>query len=156
MKDLILLTKIKEKTYYCANSLAEEWDRKNKIGEEVKAPWKRRRQLWRHKKYFALLKIAFDNWTPGKIDSKYGTPEKNFDRFRKDLAILCGYYSIVVRLDGSTRVEADSISFAKMSEQTFRDLFSKTVDLLIKNVYNGKMTPEKMDDLVNKYLDFTR
>lgn len=156
MKDLIILTKIKEKTYYCANELAEEWDRKNKIGNEVKAPWKRRRQLWRHRKYFALLKIAFDNWTPRKIDSKYGTPEKNFDRFRKDLAILCGYYSVVVRLDGSTRVEADSISFAKMDEQTFRDLFSQTIDLLIKSVYKkDKMTPERMNELVDRYLSFT-
>ena len=156
MKNLIKLTKIKPKTYFCANELSEEWDRKNKIGDEVKSPWKRTRQLWRHRKYFALLNIAFDNWTPGKIDSKYGTPQKNFDRFRKDVAILCGFYTVVVRLDGSTRVEADSISFAKMDEQAFRDLYSKSVDLLIKSVYKkDNMTPERMNELVDQYLSFT-
>jgi len=154
MKDLIILTKIKPQTYYCSNELAVEWDKKNKIGDDVKAPWKRRRQLWRHKKYFALLNIAFENWEPGEINSKYGKPEKNFDRFRKDIAILCGFYSVVVRLDGSSRVEADSISFAKMDEQAFRDLYSKTVDLLIKNVYGGKITPERMNELVDQYLSF--
>ena len=154
-KNLIILTKIKPKTYYCSNDQAEEWDRKNNIGDEVKAPWKRTRQLWRHKKYFALLNVGFDNWNPGEINSKYGIPEKNFERFRKDIAILCGFYSVVVRLNGSTRVEADSISFSKMDEQTFRDLYSKTVDLLIRDVYGiGNMTPDRMDEMVNQYLGF--
>lgn len=155
MKNKVSLTKIKPKTYYIADEASEEWDRENKIGQTVTSIWKKRRQLWRHRKYFALLNIAFDNWQPGEINSKYGIPEKNFDRFRKDIAILCGFYSVAVRLDGSTRIEADSISFAKMDEQAFRDLYSKTIDLLITTVYKGKMTPERMNDLVDKYLSFT-
>ena len=156
MKNKVSLTKVKPKTYYIADEASEEWDRGIKIGQTITKIWKKRRQLWRHRKYFALLNIAFDNWTPGKIDSKYGTPQKKFDRFRKDVAILCGFYTVVVRLDGSTRVEADSISFAKMDEQAFRDLYSKSVDLLIKSVYKkDNMTPERMNKLVDQYLSFT-
>lgn len=151
----VSMIKIKPKTYMVSDEDSENWDKDIKIGEEVWAPFRKRRQLWRHKKWFALLKIAFDNWEPGEIDSKYGKPEKNFERFRKDIAILCGFYSVVVRLDGSTRVEADSISFSNMDEQTFRDLYSKTIDLLIKNIYGiGNMTEERMEQLVNTYLGF--
>ena len=106
------------------------------------------------KKYFALLKIGFDNWTPGLINSKYGIPEKNFKRFRADLTILAGYYETTIRLDGSVRVEPKSISFAGMEEEEFSELYSKTIDVLIKHVYNASMTPEEIDETVNKYLQF--
>ncbi len=107
-----------------------------------------------HRKYFALLNIGFDNWTPGEINSKYGVPEKNFDRFREDLAIMCGYFNLVIRLDGTSRPEAKSISFAKMDQEMFEDLYSKTINKLIKHVYNEKLSPDELNDIVEKYLQF--
>ena len=94
------------------------------------------------------------NWTPGKIDSKYGTPEKNFDRFRKDVAILAGFYDIVIRLDGSTRIEAKSISFSKMDQEEFDRLYQRTIDVFLKHIYGKDMTKEEIDELVEKYLSF--
>ena len=96
------------------------------------------------KKWFALLKIGYDNWEPGEINSQYGTPEKNFERFRKDVTILAGYYSIVVRLDGTTRVEADSVSFGSMDESQFSELYSKTIDVLLRRVYDSSMSAEQL------------
>jgi Protein of unknown function (DUF1367). len=107
------------------------------------------------RKWFALLKIGFDNWEPPKISSEYGTPEKNFERFRKDVIILCGYYNTVIRLDSSVRIEPKSVSFANMLEEQFADLYNKTIDLLIKRVYGGGMSPKDLDNIVNQYLDFT-
>ena len=132
----------------------EAWYRTVKLGSAVHGDFKRVRNAAFHRKYMALLNIGFDNWEPGEIDSKYGVPQKNFDRFRKDIAILCGYYDIVVRLDGTTRPEAKSISFAKMDDDTFADLYSKTIDVLLKNVYGKKMDAEKLNQVVEQYMGF--
>lgn len=91
---------------------------------------------------------------PGEIDSKYGTPEKNFDRFRRDVAILCGFFDVVIRLDGSTRIEAKSISFAKMGKEDFEELYSKTIDLFLAKIYNHSISEEELNRIVELYLSF--
>ena len=106
------------------------------------------------RKWFALLKVGFDNWVPAKIDSKYGVPEKNFERFRADIIILCGYYEVVVRLNGDVRIEARSVSFAKMEEEEFTELYNKTINVLLKHVYNSNMTAEALDNIVNACMSF--
>jgi hypothetical protein len=137
-----------------ADEASREWYEKVKHGEVVSGEFKKVRNYRFLKKLFALLKIGFDNWNPGEINSKYGQPEKNFDRFRADCIILAGFYETTIRLDGSVRVEPKSISFAKMSEEEFSELYSRTIDVLIKHVYNASMTPEEIDETVNKYLQF--
>ena len=127
---------------------------KIKIGAVIEAETKEVRNPKFHRQYFALLNVGFDNWSPGEIDSKYGTPAKNFERFRKDIAILCGYYDIVIRLDGSTRPEAQSISFAGMSQETFEDLYSKTIDVFLNKIYGEGSSAEEIDRIVSEYLRF--
>lgn len=83
-----------------------------------------------HKKFFALLNLAFDYWEPP--DNHVG--EKNFDQFRSDVIILCGFYHQWIRLDGTTRVTAKSIAFGSMTEEEFDKLFSKAIDVIIKHV----------------------
>ena len=133
-----------------------EWIESLKIGQTVHGHLSKmqKRNLAFHRKYFAMLNVAYDNWNPGEINSKYGVPQKNRKRFRKDLAILCGFYSVVIRLDGSTRIEADSISFAKMDDETFEKLYSKTIDVILEKVYSSQVTKEEMENLVNQYLRF--
>jgi len=133
----------------------EEWFNKLKIGAAVHGKFRKYRNLAFHRKYFALLNIAYENWTPGSIDSKYGVPEKNFDRFRADLIILSGYYDTTIRLDGSVRIEPRSVSFAKMDNEEFEKLYNRTIDVLIKHVYNSKMSKEEIEKLVEQYLQFT-
>ena len=133
---------------------SEKWYQKLRNGDMVHAEFKKYRHPMFHRKYFALLNIGFDNWQPGEINSKYGTPEKNFERFRKDIAILAGYFDLVIRLDGTSRPEAQSISFAKMDESEFQDLYSKTIDILIKNVYGSSLDADGLNSIVDKYLTF--
>jgi hypothetical protein len=137
-----------------ADEQSREWFEKIKPGEVVSCEAKKVRNYKFHKKYFALLNIGFQNWNPGEINSRYGVPEKNFDRFRADLTILAGYYETTIRLDGSVRVEPKSISFAKMTEEDFESLYSRTIDVLIKHVYDAGMTHEEINETVNKYLQF--
>ena len=133
----------------------DEWYHKLKFGEVVQSEFKKVRNHKFLRKYFALLNIGFDNWNPAPLDSRHGIPEKNFDRFRADVTILCGYYDSVVRLDGSVRIEAKSISFARMTEESFAELYNKTINVLLKHVYNSDMTEEALNAIVNQYLSFT-
>jgi len=134
--------------------VTREWFDKLKLGQGVSGEFRKVRNVAFHRKYFALLNVGYDNWEPGAIDSKYGIPQKNFNRFRADVTILAGFYDITIRLDGSARVEPKSISFASMDEDEFAQLYSATIDVLLKYVYDRNMDAESLDKLVNEYLNF--
>ena len=92
-----------------------------------------------HRKFFALMHLAFDYWEPpkhgeGSALSDKMAIERNFDRFRYDVTILAGYYDATYRLNGDVRLEAKSISFGSMSEDDFEDLYSKVIDVIINRV----------------------
>lgn len=149
------VTLIKTLTGYVpADEPSRQWDAKNKTGQVVHADFKKIRNYEFHKKWFALLQIGFENWEPPPTDTKWGTPEKNFDRFRKDVTILAGFYDLVHRLDGSFRIQAKSVSFAKMTAKEFQELYSKTIDVLIKHVYQQSLSADELNNIVNKYLEF--
>ena len=137
-----------------ADERSRIWFEKIKQGQAVHCDFKRVRNYRFLKKWFALLNLAFDQWEPGEIDGKYGVPEKNFDRFRADVTILAGFFESTIRLDGSVRIEPKSVSFAQMTEDEFHELYSKTVDVLIKHVYGSAMTAEAIEETVKKYLEF--
>jgi hypothetical protein len=128
---------------------------KIKAGEIVKLTLSRVRNYKFHKKFFSLLNLAFDYWNPTGPPNKWNIePEKNFDRFRKDVIVLAGYYDATHRLNGDVRIEAKSISFASMSEDEFEKLYSACVDVILKHVcvqYDGKM----LDQVVDQIMAFT-
>ncbi len=110
-----------------------------KIGSPTKMSFKRVRNYAFHKKYFALLNLAFDYWEPpehgeGSALAERLTVERNFDRFRKDVIIRAGYYEATYRLNGDVRIEAKSISFDNMSEDEFGLLYGATIDAIVKHV----------------------
>jgi len=138
-----------------ADNNSDEFLKKIKLGEIIHSDFKRLRNYKFHKKLFALLNLAYEYWSPGEINSKYGKPEKNFERFRKDAIILAGYYHTVVRLDRSIRVEADSISFAKMDEDTFQGVYQNVLTVLMKHIsVLGEMGEDEINRLTDRFLDF--
>jgi len=88
------------------------------------------------RKWFALAKFAFDMWEDSMEPTEYRGQKVQpvFDKFRKDLTILAGYWHPVFNIDGTFKVEADSISWAKMNEETFERLYSKTIDAILAKV----------------------
>lgn len=108
-----------------------------------------------HRKYFALLNYAFECWEPPELEDDGPRIEihKSFDRFRKDIAILSGFYECVWRVDGTFRFEPRSISFAKMSEEEFEELYSKTIDVIVKRVLSN-YTAEDLNEVINTILEF--
>lgn len=138
-----------------ADEKTDEWSQKIKLGSVVHSDFKQMRNAAFHRKLFTLFNLAFEYWEPGEIDSKYGKPEKNFDRFRKDLTILAGYYHLVIRLDGSTRIEADSLSFGSMEQETFDSLYQAILTVIMERIpVLQDMKQNEIDELVNKVLSF--
>jgi len=125
-----------------------------KLGQPTKLKFTRVRNYLFHKKYFALLNLAFEYWEPPKGDmptNLNADPEKNFDRFRKDVAILAGFYDATYRLNGDVRLEAKSIAFSAMSEKKFEVLYSKTIDVVLKHIlkaYTGEQLRSMVDDII--------
>lgn len=133
---------------------SKDWAQKIKSGEVINAEFKKVRNYQFLKKYFALLTVGFENWEPGIIDSRHGVPEKNFDQYREDVTILAGYYYATIRLDGTTRVRAKSISFAYMEEEEFSKLYNATINVLLKYVYKSTITGAELENIVNAYMSF--
>lgn len=116
---------------------------KIKEGDGIECSFTKKRQLWYHKKFFALLNYAYDVWEPPEVKWQIReadepvTAVKNFERYRKDIIIKAGYYEIVVNLKGEARAEAQSISFDNMDEDAFSMLFGKVlgviIDLVLRN-----------------------
>ena len=123
--------------------------KKVKNEQSLRVTLRRVRNYEHHKKYFALLNLAYENWEPdwrrGK-DGRVGTHMvgkqeipvyKDFDRFRKDVIILAGYYDATYRVDGSVRLEAKSISFANMDQDSFDKLYEATLEAIRTHVFKN-------------------
>jgi len=119
------------------------------------------RNVDHHRKYFALLNYAFDVWEPPTDQAQFGMRslnyeipiEKCFDRFRKDICILCGFYEASYRVNGEVRLEAKSISFANMDQDDFEILYDKTIDVIIKHVLRN-YTDDQLRAVVDQVMEF--
>lgn len=128
---------------------------KMKAGELTHADFKRVRNYKFHKKYFALLDFAFEQWEPRDGLTYQGMPvAKNKERFRKDLIILAGFYESTVNLRSEVRLEAKSISFGLMDEVEFEQLYNATVDVVLRRILT-RYTRQDLDNVINQLLAFT-
>ena len=148
------------KTYHGlvpADNETSEWYEKIKMGETVRwpSPPKKMRNVAFHRKLFALLNLAYEYWEPQEIDTKWGKPAKNFDTFRKNLTVLAGYGHPVFNIDGSFKMEPDSISFGKMSQDDFDKLYSAILDKILERIpVLCKMDRDEVNELVDKVIQF--
>ena len=148
-------TKLPNASFVPASEDDAELLSKVKTGETVRLTLVRPRNIKFHRKYFALLNLAFDYWEPPQGKDMEGvTAQRNFDRFRGDIAILCGYYDATYRLNGDVRLEAKSISFGSMSEDTFEDLYSKTINVVIDRVCTQYTEDQMRKQVENLILGF--
>ena len=139
---------------------AAEWLRKKKLGATILVEPREIRNGGFHRKYFALLNLAFDYWRDNAETIEYkGQPVlPDFDRFRRDVAILAGFYRPVTNIKGEVRLEAESISFASMSEERFEELYSAKINVLLQRVFNGsvctKWSEEQLRSVAEQVVSF--
>ncbi len=127
---------------------------KHKSGDVIHADFKKMRNSLFHRKFFALLNIGFGAWEPGDINNQYGPAEKNFEQFREDVTILAGYYEQHVRLDGTIRVTAKSISFSNMEQEDFEKVYSAVINVLLARVLTNYAGRADIDRVVDQILGF--
>lgn len=138
-----------------------EWLSKVKLAGLVFAKVAQPRNPQFHRKMFALFNYGFDYWAETAPPKMYkGEPVlPNFDRFRKDITILAGYYHPVFNIKGEVRMEADSISYAAMNEGTFEQLYSKVIDVLLNKVFSQRSvgvrwTEKRLRAVVDGLMEF--
>jgi Protein of unknown function (DUF1367) len=126
-----------------------------KIGAVIHADWKEQRNVKFHRKYFAMLKFAFDHWDVDEYEGPHGkVVQKNFDRFRADVQIMAGYYDLVINLRGEARADAKSISFGRMDQPSFDKLYSDVANVILQKVLKS-YTRDDLDRVVEQVLGFT-
>jgi len=119
------------------------------VTQEVNAKFRR--------KWWALAKFAFDLWSDTMPDREYRGQEvqRSFERFRKDLTILAGHFSPVWAVNGEMRVEAASLKFARMDNETFEKLYSATINAVLSKILTGtKLTEADLRAHVDRVLAF--
>lgn len=131
-----------------------EYIDKVKVGATLAAAVTKQRNPKFHRKYLALLNLAFDSWEPELKTYRGEKAGKNFDQFRKQVAILAGYYEASYTITGEVRLIAKSISFAKMDEDEFEKLYSASVNVILQRILTN-YTRDNLDAVVEKLLSFT-
>jgi len=112
------------------------------------------------RKWWALVKLGFEHFEEASLDKEYkGQKIKpDFERFRKDITILAGFYRPVWNVKGEMRIEAESISFGSMTEERFTKLYDATIQVLLQKVFNGervkKWTETELRSLVDQISRF--
>jgi len=128
-----------------------------KVGQGVRASIRRARNVRFHRKVFALFKLAFDVWEPITPLEYKGLPvAKDFDRFRKDMTILAGFYKAVYNARSEVRLEAESLSFSSMDEERFEQVFRAVLTVVWQHVLKaaGYATEGEVERVVNELLRF--
>lgn len=111
-----------------------------------------------HKKFFAMLKLAYDAWDPmsTRARRKYRgvSIEKNFERFRKDILILAGYGEPFFDLQGRLHWEARSIAFDEMEQEDFEKCFDSVANVLLSQPFMAKYNRAELERVVNELMRF--
>lgn len=127
-----------------------------KIGDDIGASLTKARNAKFHRKFFALLNLCFGYFEPPKREWQGVEAVKNFDVFREQITILAGYFDVTYNLDGSIKVKAKSISFAKMDDIEFSKLYNDVFTVLWNKVMRNikGFTEAEMENVVNQMLSY--
>jgi len=150
------LTKVTEGVLSPSDDDAVNFVNKINVGETVFFEIKKAQNYKFHKKLFTLLNFLYAHWEPAELqDPKWKgvVPQKSFEQFRKDITILAGYYDALYRVDGSVRIEAKSLSYAKMTQEEKEALYSNIIDVGLDKILVG-FTRNDLENVVFELLGF--
>lgn len=150
----IYLYKLSNGTLAPNDNQAIEYLNSLKSNQVVSCSISKPRNYGFHRKFFALLQVAYDAWNAPDIEYNGQPIHKNFERFRHDVTILAGYYDASVNLKGEVRLDAKSISFAQMNQDEFEKLYSSVIDVILRKILTH-YTRSDLDYQVEKILNFS-
>lgn len=152
----LVLTRSPSGALVPADAPSAEFIARLKVGAGLRGEFKRQRNPKFHRKAFALLQFAFDLWDAPALEYQGQPVEKNFDRFRRDIVILAGFFKQTVNLRGDVRLEAESLSFANMDEDRFSEVYAAILNVVWTRVLKSKGygTAAEVDRVVAELLRF--
>lgn len=109
-----------------------------KAGEIIQADVVKPRGVKKHRKFFALMNMLFQN------QEIY----KNLDDMRNDLTVEAGYYREVINFQGEVTKKALSISFAAMDDLEFDKYFDDVINTIVQYFHFDKQ------EIINNLQDF--
>ena len=114
-----------------------------KTGDVIECEVSRPRNGKFHRKYFALLQVAFDN------QETYEKPED----FRREVQLRAGHYEEHLTMKGTLVPVVKSISFAKCSEDDFAKMYDRALDVILRWFMRGSSEHE-INDAVDQIVGF--
>ena len=116
-----------------------EEKKKLKLNETYSVEITRPRNVLFHRKYFALLNLAFEN------QDLFIT----FENLRKEVIKYAGYYEEYKTLKGEIEFRAKSIKFSKMNADEFEKLYSASMTVILKYILKESTKEEIEQEIVN-------
>lgn len=108
-----------------------------KNGEQYQVEIKLTRNPAFHRKTFSFFNFCFEHWCAERAGMEFMNREAQLNTFRNHLTVLAGYYDQSYGIDGRIRIEAKSLAFASMDQETFEACYSALINAAIKHVFGG-------------------
>lgn len=133
-----------------------------KVGSVTRMELRLMRNGGHHRKFFALVKIAFDMWSETLPEQTWrGMPVvPSIDHFRRDLTISAGWHDVVwsTKKDANGqqefRVIPKSISFGGMDQAEFEKLYSAVIDVILRMLPGRGLSDEGLREMAERVLEF--
>lgn len=105
-----------------------------RVGSVVKCKVSNPRNYKHHKKFFALVRLTFDN-LPYNLAEYWNirNEEDMLRRFKRDL----GYFKTSLNERGEKEIEYQSISFSAMEQHEFERFYNQCIDLVLYKYIKG-------------------
>jgi hypothetical protein len=155
----VILQKLPNGALAPVNEEEAEKTKKLKPAAWLRCEVKQMRNAKFFRKWWVLAKYAYDVWqeTIPTMEYRGQRVQPNFERFRKDLTIMAGYYEPIFDIKGELRVVAKSLAWASMLEDEFEKLYSATINaVLTKVLANPALNEEQLRTYVDQVLEFDR
>lgn len=105
-----------------------------RVGSVVKCKVSNPRNYEHHKKFFALVRLTFDNLPSNLAEYfKVHNEEDMLRRFKRDL----GYFTSSLNERGEKEIEYQSISFSAMEQHEFERFYNQCIDIVLYKYLKG-------------------
>jgi len=153
---IVYLYKDKNGALYSRDEDSRGYIKRRKAGQVFKCTLVQEHNYDFHKKLMALFMCVHNNLPdpePVKFMGKMITPNQTFDNTRKYLTVMAGYYDVNGYPNGTVRVEAKSLAYAKMTDEEKEKLYSDVIDAALKTLPK-EWSSEKLNQVANEILRF--
>ena len=105
-----------------------------KTGEQYQIEIKLSKNPAFHRKTFTFFTFCFNYW---RCDRGFIDERGQFEFFRNRMTILAGFYTEYFNLKNEPSIVANSLSYAKMEQETFEQHYNALINAAMKHIFVG-------------------